>query len=282
MLRVHQWLKNLLIFLPLLAAHQWNSAPALTASVLAFVAFSLVASANYLINDLLDLQADRHHPRKRFRPMASGRVSIVTALVTAALLIIAGFWLAYFVTPAFFLVLIGYYIATLSYSLWLKRRLMVDVLLLALLYTLRIIAGGVAASIMLSNWLVFFSLFLFFSLALVKRYSELVNSQSGPDESRRRAYQDQDLPILAGFGITSSLAATLVMALYVQSADVIALYQHPEFLWALCPVLLYWTSRIWIIANRGKMHDDPLVYAVRDPKSLLTIGFAFVVILAAL
>ncbi len=281
-LRPHQWLKNLLIFLPVLAAHQWTSGPALTASVLAFVAFSLVASANYLINDLLDLQADRHHPRKRFRPMASGRVGIIMALITAAVLIVSGFWLAYFIKPAFFLVLIGYYVATLSYSLWLKRRLMIDVLLLALLYTLRIIAGGVAASIMLSNWLVFFSLFLFFSLALVKRYSELVNSQSGPEETRRRAYEDRDLPILAGFGITSSLAATLVMALYVQSADVVALYQHPQVLWALCPILLYWTSKIWILANRGKMHDDPLVYAARDPKSLLTIGFALVVILAAL
>lgn len=268
-LRVHQWLKNILVFIPMLLAHQISHVSLWANGLLAFISFSLCASSVYLLNDLLDLSADRLHPRKRLRPFASGDLSMVQGIALIPLLLLAAFTIAALWLPTdFVIVLVVYYLLTVSYSFWLKAVVLLDALLLAGLYTIRIIGGMAATQIGPSFWLLTFSIFLFFSLALIKRYSELLAlKQRGQLTTHGRGYHVEDLVMLMGFGVACGFMAVLVSALYINSDKVKVLYQHPAFLWLVSPILLYWISRIWLIAHRGGMHDDPVVFAAKDKVS---------------
>src|SRR6056297_315766 len=277
-LRPHQWLKNILIFLPMLAAHQFDTATLLN-SMLAFLAFSFVASSVYILNDLLDLNADRAHPRKRLRPFASGAVPIAHGSIVAPALLLGGALIAAFLGWAFLLVLGVYFALTTAYSLTLKRRIVLDICILAGLYTIRIIAGGFATGGELSVWMLAFSIFFFLSLAAVKRQAELVDmAEQGTLKAKGRGYHVEDLPIISMIGLTAGYISVLVMALYVNSPAVQQLYVFPYALWGICGVLLYWLTRMVLITNRGAMHDDPVIFAARDRVSqicfVLMLGFA--------
>lgn len=280
-LRPHQWSKNLLMFLPALAAQDLSS---LLPILLGFVAFCLTASSVYVINDLLDLAADRAHPRKRLRPFAAGDLSVKTGIAMAAGLLLAALIFGLFTgNPLFLLTLLMYLIATFAYSIWLKRKLIVDVLTLAGLYTARILAGGAAASLFLSPWLLGFSMFLFLALAAVKRQAELTDQMQSGRPSAGRAYEVDDLPVLRGVALSASQSAVLVLALYISSDAVQALYATPYILWLICPILLYWSMRMVMKAHRGIMTDDPIVFATTDIVSVLLIATcAVLVMLAAL
>jgi 4-hydroxybenzoate polyprenyltransferase/phosphoserine phosphatase len=282
LMRPHQWAKNLLIFVPLFLGHQASNVGLLLQALLAFVAFGLTASSVYVLNDLLDLEADRHHVRKRHRPLASGLVSVKHGLVMAPLLLGAALIMALQLPWMFLVTLAVYYILTLAYSLYVKRLVMLDVVTLAGLYTMRILAGAAVTGLPLSFWLLAFSLFLFLSLALVKRYSELmVMKDEGKATAKGRGYQVSDLSMLSSLGAASGYIAVLVMALYINSPDVLRLYHRPELLWLTCPALLFWVGRIWVLAHRGVVHDDPVVFALRDRWSQLMGAFLLVVVLAA-
>ena len=277
-LRPHQWLKNVLIFLPMMVAHQFNVLTTVT-SMLAFIAFSLVASSVYILNDLLDLDADRAHPRKQLRPFASGSVPIAHGSILALVLLGAGMMLAALLSWKFLITLTAYYLLTKLYSLYLKRKIILDICVLALLYTMRIIAGGVVTGIELSLWLLAFLIFFFFSLAAVKRQAELVDmTERGILKAKGRGYQVEDLSIISMVGLASGYISVLVMALYVNSTDVRELYAVPNTLWGICCILLYWLTRMILLTHRGIMHDDPIVFALKDRVSqvsfLLMVGFA--------
>ncbi|MCM0044221.1 MAG: UbiA family prenyltransferase [Burkholderiaceae bacterium] len=278
-LRVHQWMKNLLLFMAPMAAHIVPDAGLATRLLLAFLAFSLCASTVYVANDLFDLDSDRHHPRKRRRPFAAGRVPVAWGVIAAPFLLAAGFLLALPVGSAFLGWLAVYFVVTCAYSWGLKRLVIVDCLVLALLYALRIIAGAAAAGIPMSFWLLAFSAFLFLSLAFVKRYAELdVQASIGRERAHGRGYLTADAPLVQSLGIMSGYSAVVVLALYLNSDAVLRLYRSPEFMWCAVPVMLFWISWIWMKAHRGQMHDDPLLFAVRDRASLAA-GAAFVAVL---
>lgn len=283
-LRLHQWVKNLLVFLPLLGAHLFFDSQAIWQTTLAFLAFSLCASAVYLINDLIDLPADRSHPRKRHRPFAAGHLPIAAGLALVPALLLAALLLALCLPERFALVLAGYFLLTLAYTFRLKRVEIVDVIVLAMLYTARIIAGAVAIPVAASFWLLAFIMFLFLSLALIKRYTELVVARdSGREEAFGRTYRIDDLPLIGALGIAAGYLSVLVLALYVNnSGESTELYAQPKMLWLLCPMLLYWISRAWMLTHRGRMHDDPLLFAVRDPVSLVILLLTAAVAWAAL
>lgn len=271
-MRPHQWLKNLLVFAPMFAAHELNSAT-LAQSVMAFVAFSLVASGTYVLNDLLDLAADRAHPRKRNRPFASGAVKVSHGTLMMPVLMAAGALTALMSGPALLALLAGYAALTTAYSFWLKRMVVIDICLLAVLYTMRILAGSVATGIPSSVWLLAFSTFFFFSLAAVKRQAELVDgAANGTVRAAGRGYQVTDEPIVSTIAVASGLVSVLVLALYTNSEPVRQLYSVPEVLWGVCLVLLFWNSRIAIMTHRGEMHDDPLVFAARDRVSYCCVA----------
>lgn len=278
-LRVHQWAKNLLLFMAPLAAHVLPGAALAVTLMLAFLAFSLCASAVYVANDLFDLDSDRHHPRKRRRPFASGRVPVAVGVAIAPLLLCAAFLLALQVGTGFVVWLAIYFVLTCAYSWGLKRLVIIDCLVLALLYTLRIIAGAAAAGIPLSFWLLAFSAFLFLSLAFVKRYAELeVQAGIGRERAHGRGYLIADAPLVQGLGVTAGYASVVVLALYLNSEAVVRLYRGPEFMWCAVPVMMFWISWIWMKAHRGQMHDDPLLFALRDRASLAA-GAAFLAVL---
>jgi len=280
-LRVHQWMKNLLLFIPLLASHQFGSIEPWLAIVLAFISFSLCASTVYIANDLLDLESDRQHPRKRSRPFASGLVPAWMGVVLAPMLLLASLVIGAQVGGAFLPWLLFYFAVTCAYSWWLKRLILVDCLTLAMLYTLRIVAGAAAAGIALSFWLLAFSVFLFLSLAFVKRYAELqVQILAGKQKAHGRGYLTSDAPLVQMLGVTAGYAAVVVLSLYLNSDAVLALYRQPEIVWGAVPVILFWVSWIWMQAHRGHMHDDPLVFAVKDRASLVA-GLVFCAVLAA-
>jgi 4-hydroxybenzoate polyprenyltransferase/phosphoserine phosphatase len=268
-LRPHQWAKNVLVLVPLLAAHRLSDLSAVADGVLGLIAFCLCASSVYVLNDMLDLEADRAHARKSSRPFAAGDLSLTTGIVLVPALLAGAVAIAVILPEKFQLWLGAYYLLTAAYSLALKRLLLVDALALAGLYTLRIVAGAGAVTVALSFWLLLFSLFLFLSLAFVKRYAEL-------DALRRqqrlqavgRGYHVEDLAVLQSFGTASGYLSVLVLALYINSADILPLYHRPKVIWMLCVVMLFWISRVWMTAHRGKMHDDPVVYALRDRVSL--------------
>jgi 4-hydroxybenzoate polyprenyltransferase len=263
-LRLQHWVKNLLIFVPLAMSHQIQNAPLLAKALLAFLAFGLCASGIYLVNDLFDLEADRRHPSKRSRPLASGALGLAQGLALAPLCLLAGFAVAILLPPAFFLTLALYLLLTLSYSLRLKQIAVLDVVVLAGLYTIRIIAGSAATGVVPSPWLLAFSLFFFFSLAMVKRFSELDGLRQRNGDKVTRGYYASDREQIASFGSASGYMAVLVLALYINSDAVVILYRQPIVLWLICPLLLYWISRVWLLAHRGEMHDDPVVFAIRD------------------
>jgi 4-hydroxybenzoate polyprenyltransferase len=264
-LRPHQWLKNILVFLPAVAAKE-SASEVWTQSILAFVAFCLVASSVYSLNDLLDLAADRSHPRKRERPFASGAIPLAHGAAMSLGLAVAGFLVSLTVgRPEFVFLLLSYYGLTLAYSLYLKRRLVVDICTLACLFSLRVLGGGLATGISLSEWLLAFSIFIFWSLAALKRQAELADgAANGRLQSVGRAYHNDDLPMVAAMAIGSGYVSVLVMALYINSPTVQSLYAHPQFLWGICLALLFWISHMAMAAHRGTMDDDPIVFAMRD------------------
>ncbi|MDX1547198.1 MAG: UbiA family prenyltransferase [Rhodothermales bacterium] len=279
-LRLHQWVKNLLIGVPLLVGHRFGEVDLLLAVLLAFVAFGLCASGVYVLNDLVDLEADRRHARKRWRPFAQGSLPIQHGVAAIPLLVLSGLGLAFGLLPATFGGILLLYLAiTTAYSFYLKRVLLVDVVVLAGLYAIRLFAGGVVAGIALSPWLLAFSIFIFFSLALMKRYAELVLMQrERTAEARGRGYRADDGDLLRSLGTASGLVAVLVLALYINSDQVVSMYSRPELLWLVGPPLLYWISRMWMVAHRGGMHDDPIVYTIKDRVSYLVGGTIVLVI----
>lgn len=272
-LRVHQWVKNGLIFVPLLTAHKFADPQALLLGLLAFFAFSFCASSVYFLNDLLDLNDDRRHATKRNRPFAAGTLSLLAGIIGTPILLVLSAILCWFLPLEFALVLGIYYIMTVAYSFKLKRVVMVDVITLAGLYTIRIVAGAVALSVTLSFWLLSFSVFVFLSLAIVKRYTELLKlKEKNTRKILGRGYQVEDLELLSSLGGSAGYLSVLVFALYINSPDVRSLYATPQFMWPACIVLLYWVSRVWIIAHRGGMDDDPIVFALKDKSSLVCGG----------
>lgn len=280
-LRPHQWLKNSLVFMPMLAAHEPG---ALGAALVAFIAFCLTASSVYLINDLLDLSADRAHPRKRHRPFAAGAIPIMHGVMLAPVLVGAAVTIALIFLPLAFLgVLAFYYTVTFAYSLVLKRKLIIDVWTLAGLYTLRVMAGAAATTVSLSFWMLAFVMFLFLSLAAVKRQAELTDllGRSAGNGRSGRAYQPEDLPILHGIALSAGYAAVIVLALYINSPAVLGLYSEPGLLWLVCPILLYWISRMVMVTHRGRMTDDPIVFAVKDRTSLAVLAISGALVIAA-
>lgn len=271
-LRIHQWLKNLLLFVPLLTAFSFFDANKLTTMMVAFFAFSLAASATYVVNDLWDLENDRSHPRKRNRPFANASITIPTGITVAAGALMVALMLAAFISNSFLLMLILYIMLTSAYSWVLKEYVLIDVLMLSLLYTLRILAGAVAISIPTSSWLLAFSVFIFFSLALVKRCSELVSlRQIGGEAARGRDYRVTDLIVLWPLGIGAALCAVVVFGLFISAAETQARYVSAQLLWFVAIGLIYWLARLWIKTARGEMHDDPLVFALKDLGSRMTI-----------
>jgi len=272
-LRVHQWAKNALVFVPVLAAHKALDVDLLLKATLGFVAFSLCASSVYVLNDLLDLESDRRHPTKCKRPFAACALPVSMGLVLAPALLLAGAAVCLLLAPAFAALLATYYALTLAYSLRLKQVVMLDVLVLAGLYTVRIFGGSLAAGVPTSSWLMMFSMFLFLSLALVKRLSEVRRLRLTHEASAHgRGYLAQDYEQLASLGAAAGQVSVLVLALYITSKEVTALYSHPERLWLLCPVMLYWVGRVWVLAHRGLVNEDPLVFALRDRVSY-GVGF---------
>ncbi|MEO1153541.1 MAG: UbiA family prenyltransferase [Pseudomonadota bacterium] len=278
-LRPHQWSKNILVFLPMLAAHDLQS---LNTVILTFLAFCLTASAVYVINDLLDLPADRAHPRKRNRPFAKGDLSALYGVgLATGLLIGAGLLVALTASFGVLAILSLYFTATLAYSAWLKRKLIIDILLLAGLYTIRIVAGGIAATVPLSPWLLGFSMFIFLALAAVKRQAELADQLKTERSSTGRAYEVEDLPVIRAIAIGAGQAAILVLALYLASDTVRALYDRPTLLWGIAPLVLYWILRMIMKTHRGLMNDDPIVYAATDRVSLLILVACVCFVVAA-
>ena len=282
-LRPHHWLKNLLVFVPLVAAHRFHDLALFEKSLLAFVAFGCCASSGYLFNDVVDLESDRHHPQKRLRPFASGDLPLSYALWTGPALIILGCSLGALVSPLLLALLLMYGAITIGYSLGVKKVVLLDVLFLAGLYTVRILAGSAATAIWPSHWLLAFSTFLFFSLALVKRYSELaIMRRLDGEAAKARAYELSDAELLAAMGVSSGYLAVLVLALYIAADKARVLYSQPELLWVLCPLLLYWISHVWLTAHRGNMSHDPVVFTTSDRTSRILILLMVLVSILAL
>lgn len=274
--RFHQWVKNLLIFVPIVAAHQMITEVTGLNLFLAFFSFSFCASSVYILNDLLDLESDRKHPRKRFRPFASGVVPIWQGFIFAPLLVITSLTLANYVGGSFLFWLSVYFVVTCAYSWGLKRLVLVDCFTLAILYTLRIMSGAATVGVPISFWLLAFSIFLFLSLAFIKRCAELqMHLNNDVEKADGRGYYTADLSLVQQLSVTSGYAATLVLALYLNSENVVRLYRTPEIIWGAVPLMLLWLSWMCLKADRGLMHDDPIVFAFKDKASIL-IGMLFI------
>jgi len=281
-LRPHQWSKNLLVFVSLVAGHQFADPRLLALTALCFVAFCLTASAGYAINDLADLRDDRAHPHKRRRPLAAGEVSVAGVALLACALLAAGLACAALVSRDVLLCVAGYLLATLAYTFWVKRKLALDIVFLAGLYTTRIIAGALVSGLPPSFWLLVFSMFVFLSLASLKRAIEIATR--GGDSLAAysaRAYRDGDRETIAMLGIGSGLMAVLVLAFYINSREVTQLYTHPNVLWLVCPLFLYWVARIWLLAGRAQVHDDPIVFALKDSTSYVLLALVAAIAVAA-
>lgn len=264
-LRVHQWSKNLLVFTPVLTAHAYFNRPAVAGAAALFVAWCLVASGIYITNDLLDLEADRRHPTKRSRPFASGDLPLTAGLALGPALLALGSVVAAMISWATLGALLSYIAVSLAYSLHLKRRSLIDVFTLAFLYTIRVVGGGFASGYPVTMWLLGYTSFLFLGLAFLKRCSELVRIQGlGRRHLGSRGYGVADLPILQMFGVASAFVAIVVFALYLNSTVAESQYLWPAALWAVAPCLLLWLCRLWLATARGEMHDDPIVYSMRD------------------
>jgi 4-hydroxybenzoate polyprenyltransferase len=275
-IRVHQWMKNALIFVPLLASHQLTDPSMLINGVIAFVAFSFCASSVYLLNDMLDIEDDRQHKTKKFRPIAAGNFSLIHAMFLYPIFLGAAVLISFLFLPIeFLMVLAVYYIMTVTYSFGLKKVVMLDVVLLSLLYTTRVIAGTAAMSLDPTFWILAFSLFIFLSLAFVKRYTELFDKKhlNCSEKTPGRGYYPADFELLSSLGSAAGYISVMVLALYINDFNH-ELYSTPEILWLACPLLMFWLSRVWLIAHRGEMHDDPVVFAVKDRTSQV-VGVLF-------
>jgi len=273
-LRIHQWVKNVLIFIPLLVTEGFTNLDYIFITFLAFVSFSLLASATYIINDLLDLQSDRNHKSKKFRPLAAGKISILHAVLAATFLFTVSLSLTLYLEGLFAYVLVGYLILTLSYSFKLKQYIAMDVIVLAGLYTIRIIAGAAVLNVPVSFWLLSFSMFVFFSLALIKRCSELKAKQDQTDKVViGRDYNISDYELLMNFGTSSALLSVLMFCFYINNNILTNQFSTPSVLWLIIPALCYWLMRMWVKTHRGEMHDDPIVYTLKDKGSVITFSF---------
>ena len=282
-LRIHQWLKNLLLFIPLLTSHQWLNISIIIKSIVGFIAFNICASGGYLFNDLLDLPSDRNHPIKKHRPFTSGELSIISGSILMILLVIIGLIIAAVINWRFFGILLLYSLLTFAYTIHLKMYVLLDVLVLAILYTVRVIAGAELIQVPLSFWLLAFSLFLFFSLALIKRCSELYELiKIGSEQTRGRDYHITDINYLREMGIVSGYLSIIVVALYINSTNVVILYSHPKVLWLICLVLFYWISRLWLKTGRGEMTEDPIIFSLKDRGSQYIMLAVVVIILFAI
>lgn len=279
--RVHQSLKNILLFLPVLAAHELTDPDILGRALLGFITFTLMAFSVYLLNDLLDVDADRLHPRKKHRPIAAGWVDPLTAALVGVVCATVSVTLAFAIDPLFASVLVAYAVLTIAYSFWLKRITLVDVVTLAMLYMIRIVAGAVVAGIALSFWFTGVTLFLFLSLALAKRYAELLTTSRGEKGIPGRAYTRDDIGAILALGVASGLGATLLMAIYIQSDAVDRLYPASTVLWLIIPTMFFWIANLWITAGRGKMNDDPVIFALRDRASLISGAILIVLFFVA-
>jgi 4-hydroxybenzoate polyprenyltransferase len=281
-MRAHQWVKNLLLFVPLLTSFAFLDYVKTFAAILAFLSFCLAASATYLINDLWDLENDRLHHRKKQRPLASARISIPTALAVAMVLLTTALAIAWFVGSRLLLTLVAYLVLTSAYSWTLKKVMLIDVLVLASLYTLRILAGSFAIGVHTSSWLLVFSIFMFFSLALVKRCSELVAiGRTAQTSARGRNYRVSDLAVLWPMGIGAGLCSVIVFAMFISTIESARNYESPHLMWLVVVGLVYWISRLWIKTARGEMHDDPLVFAIKDFGSRFTVAAMIAVTVVA-
>jgi 4-hydroxybenzoate polyprenyltransferase len=280
-LRPHQWAKNALLLLPMVLAPDIPSGRVIFQGLLAFATFSLSASAGYILNDILDIEADRAHPTKRRRPFASGALPVAAGIPYLLLLVAASFGMAFAFLPLSFVAMLGLYlVGTLSYSFYLKKQLLVDVLVLAGLYAHRILSGGIATGVQVSSWLLGFSMFFFTSLAFAKRYVELKGAR-GSAKILNRAYFPSDVEMVTSMGTSSGYIAALVFMLYVESAAVRVNYRVPSLLWLILPILLYWLGRVWLLAGRGQLQDDPVKFAVKDLQSVLcAVGIVLIAGLA--
>ncbi|MGH9586569.1 MAG: UbiA family prenyltransferase [Acidobacteriaceae bacterium] len=268
-IRLHQWAKNILIFVPLALAHVFRL-PVVGDAALAFISFSLCASATYILNDLLDIEADRRHPKKRLRPFAAGDLSVAAGIAVVVALLAASFTGAAFLPHKYIAWLLTYLVATLAYSLHLKRVALLDVLLLSGLYTLRLLAGAAAVQVPISHWFAGFAIFLFLSLAIVKRFSELQNARaSGGSLANGRGYLLTDIEQLRSFGTVSAMASVVIFTLYINSGETLGLYRRPGRMWLIVPLLIWWIFRVWLLASRGELDEDPVIFAVTDRMSLL-------------
>ncbi len=282
LVRPHHWAKNILVAVPLVTAHAFDSL-SIALTLAAMLVLSLAASAIYIVNDAVDREADRRHPSKCRRPLAAGRLPVRPALGLALGLAVVALAAAFLIRVPFGLLVVGYLLLTTAYSLALKRRLMVDVVVLSILYTLRVAGGALAIGVPLSEWLLAFSLFVFSALALVKRQTELARlTAEGLDDPLSRAYRKQDLPAITALAAALGFNSVTVLALYISSPAVAGLYQNPLGLWMLCPIITYWLGRLLLLGHRGDLHDDPIVFALKDPTSLLVLGLTGLVLAAAL
>jgi 4-hydroxybenzoate polyprenyltransferase len=281
-IRPHQWLKNLLLFVPVITAHRVAQEPVLASALIAFCAFCLVTSGVYLLNDILDLASDRPHPRKRHRPLAAGDLPLSVAMAASPLFFLAGLAVALLLPVAFLGTLLAYVAVTMAYSFALKRIALVDVFTLASLYTVRIVAGHAATGLPFSFWLLLLSGFVFLSLALLKRYAELtVALRQGTGLAGGRGYRPEDAPQIARLGTAAGYLSVLVFALYANSPDVSLLYRHPQVLWLIAPLLLFWVSRLWLLADRGEVLEDPIVFTLKDPASYVLGALTVAVMMGA-
>lgn len=284
MLRCHQWAKNILLLVPLVMSHAFVDLARLQAALIAVVAFSLAASAIYIMNDLADVGADRKHPRKSKRPFAAGEVMPQTGILSSVGLILSSIVLALLVSKIFLWWMVGYMVLTILYSFYLKRIVLVDVVVLALLYTIRVFAGAAAVAVPVTGWLMVFSLFIFMSLALLKRFVELQRMQPTQQQEAvpGRGYMAVDSGPVGQLGATSGYLSVLVFGLYIRSPQVLQLYSRPNVLWLFVPVLLYWISRMWLLGHRGELDEDPIVFTLRDRISYLAATCGIVLFLLAL
>jgi len=282
-IRMYQWVKNSLIFVPLLMSQQFNNIDNVLNVIIAFLSFSFLASATYIVNDLIDIPNDREHIRKKNRPLASGNLSIPIAILLAIILFSSSFVIAFNVNLAFIYGLIFYLLLTLLYSFKLKSYILMDAISLSMLYTTRIFVGALVINIMPSVWLIAFSMFMFLSLALVKRCSELQTlALENKNRTPGRDYTVSDTYVLASMGVTSGFVSILVVALYLNDVESISQYSYPEVLWLVCPLLLYWIGRMWVKTFRDEMHDDPIVFTIKDKGSLLCIVSVLTIIITAI
>jgi 4-hydroxybenzoate polyprenyltransferase len=281
-MRIYQWVKNTLIFVPLITSHRFLEVGLLVRGAIAFLSLSLCASAIYILNDVFDLHSDRNHPTKRKRPLASGSLSISTALVSVPLLFGTGILVSLLLPWTTTAPVLVYAAMSLAYVFRLKQMLLADVVALALLYTVRIVIGGVATSLLVSPWLLGFSLFLFISFAFSKRVAEMIRA-SGSTRRRLpgRSYLVDDIPTVACLGALSGYLACLVLSFYINSRAVFAIYRHPVWLWLLLPLMLYWVGRIWVLTMRGHMSDDPIIFVFKDAATRWAFFAAAVILLLA-